>query len=103
MQHRIITGEKAREHHCAAVRLVVHGDHECWTRYLVLDRAKVISEIRRYRELGYGYEQSLRNAICPLWSSGESGAGREFSRLPFRMKTGSRRWIVWVQSGGLDI
>lgn len=102
MKTTIITGSKAKEHHIAAVRLVVRGDYECWTRYLVLDRAEVIKEIRRYRELGYSYGQALRNAICPLWTCGESGPGRAFQRLPFRMKTG-RRWIVWVQSGGLDI
>lgn len=102
MRTTVITGPKAKEHHTAAVRLVVHGDYECWTRYLVLDRSQVISEIRRYRELGYSYGDSLRNAICPLWTCGESGPGRPFSRLAHRMKTG-RRWIVWAQSGGLDI
>ena len=101
MERTIITDPaKLAEHHPAAVRLVVHGDFECWTRHLVLDRAKCC-EIYRSLVAARGRFSAWSEAFHPGWFARYRGPGQSFQRQPWKRK--SKRFVVISQQGGLDI
>ena len=86
--------------HPDAVRLIVKDyDGESWTSYLVLDRAKVCDGLRRLREQGLPRREYVR----PDWPAYYGGPGRPFAHRMYRTNRNSRRFVIWGQSGGLDI
>jgi hypothetical protein len=82
-----------------------HGG-ECWTSYLIIPRLALIAGIRRMRKRGFQYDDCNWYDVTPgadRWGcpAGDGGPGRPFAREPYRMRS-SRRFVVMVQSGGLD-
>ena len=102
MDRTIITGDKAKEHHPAATRLVVHGDYESWTRYLVLDRDECLRIFRDCRQRGMTRSASLLTATCPYWPQQYGGPGTGFQHVAHQ-HANNRRYLVIRQSGGLDV
>jgi hypothetical protein len=96
----IITNpELLKEHHPDAIRMVVHDDGESWRCYLILDRKKVCEGLRRVR----AQTSRRRWYIYPEWHAHYGGPGREYAHKPFRVAKQSRRFVVYGQTGGLDI
>lgn len=104
MYRTIITGDKAKNHHPAAVRLVVHhyGDGDEWSRYLILDRSECLQIYHAARKAGASRWDALVEATCPFWTETYRGPGRFFSSRPYTVRNG-RRWRVVYQRGGLDV
>lgn len=109
-QHKVITDRAHLEQvHPQAVRLVICGDRECWTRYLILDRAELVKAVAAERRRG-AQPWAAAAMARPFWAERYGGPGQSFSHCPWRMMRKGpgrpfvrRRFIVIVQSGGLDI
>lgn len=106
---KIVTGEAARRHHPHAVRVVIkyYDDDGCeWQRWLVIDRKKAMSDVSNSRKECPNCRARALSFIEPTgdgWEAYYGGPGMGFARRPYRLKRRSRRWIVWVQSGGVDV
>lgn len=94
-----------RNHNHNAVRLrgICFDGGEGWSRYLWIDRAEALEHYRELRQRGYDILDAYHEAVFPNWSSGYRGPGRSFSTIPERIKGRSRKWIVWTQTGGMDV
>ena len=109
-QRKVITDrEHLQQVHPQAVRLVVYGDRESWTRYLILDRAELVKTVAAYRRRG-AQPWAAAALARPFWAERYGGPGQSFSHCPWKMKRKApgrpftaRRYVIIVQSGGLDI
>lgn len=96
----IITNpERLKEHHPDAIRMVVYDDGESWRRYLILDRKKVCDGLRRIRT----QTSRRRWYIYPEWYPYYRGPGYGYAHEAYRVAKQSRRFVVYCQTGGLDI
>ena len=89
------------------VREVVIGDSEYWSRYVIVPRKTVVAEIRKMKAKGFRRFDSLEEylpeqAYDLMRSEHYGGPGRAFVRAAHKHKSG-RKWVVYAQSGGLDI
>lgn len=101
-QREIYTDPKdVTPHHFAAIRLVICRRQDSWTRYIVLDRRKILARVKQERRKGVRW--NLIGWIAyPNWCATESGPGGPFRGFPSRIAN-NRRYIVVAQSGGLDV
>jgi hypothetical protein len=90
------------------VRIVINGDYECWTRYVIIPRDVINQNIRDARAEGLQYrdidifEALPAKALKYIGSYYYGGPGRSFTNGGFVYKK-NRRFVVYAQSGGLDI
>ncbi len=98
----IKTDASIHSHHKAAERLIVHEFSDSWTRYLIINRKKLLTLYKKLRQRGLSMFDAYQE-LLPYWH-GESygGPGRPFTRCPFICHK-SRRYVVWCQSGGWDV
>lgn len=104
--------ESTREHgdvtrHVAiyrgGVRVVINTFHgESWTTYVIVPRPMVIAALRRWGRPNDIAELLPESASQYLGPEYYGGPGRTFYRAPCRILS-SRRYVVYAQSGGLDI
>lgn len=91
-------------HDCACRIVTIDYDGESWWSYWILDRKKLCQRIQRHRQEGYSYSFIGRSQMfAPEMAYHYGGPGRAFSDVGFRRRTTSRRFVVYVQRGGLDI
>ena len=89
------------------VREVVIGDSEYWQRYVIIPRKTVLAEIRKMKAKGFRRFDSLQEYLPEqayelIDAEYYSGPGRAFAHRHYKLKS-NRKWIVYAQSGGLDI
>lgn len=107
LQFQADRGRRTIQLFTRGIRRVVVGDRECWTTYTIIPRAAMVAGVRRLRANGRQYHD------CDWWKlisgmdrwiapGGYGGPGRAFSNDPHRMRS-SRRYVVYAQSGGLDV
>jgi len=89
------------------IRLVITTDAlgESWTRYTIVPRRHLVRAIRERRRTGCSYHDCEWWMLLPdefVRVTQDGGAGRSFSNdmVPYIC---NRRFIVFVQSGGLDV
>ncbi len=86
------------------IRVVVLGDRESWTKYIIAPRRTLVAAIRKRRARGAQYHD------CDTWRelprvfscAGGDNPGGPFAREPWRIAN-NRRFVVYAQSGGLDV
>jgi hypothetical protein len=100
----IITGATAVRD-CNADRIVQRwfNDGECFERYVIRSRERVIARLRQLRSWGYDRKLAYRIVMNEgLKSQHYGGPGRSYIRGGGIYKI-NRRWVVLRQAGGLDI
>lgn len=84
----------------------LHNGGESWTRYVIVPRSFAIRMIRRLRvNRGWSYHACVWWEWLPEGLVGAercNGPGRGFSSAPAPWRYG-RRWLIFAQSGGLDV
>lgn len=91
------------------IREVFKGDSESWSRYVIIPRRSVLSEIRRQRKRGFTFAGMggvlgviPDGAARLIRSESYSGPGQSFTHAPYKIKS-SRKFVIIYQRGGLDI
>ena len=89
------------------IREVIVGDSEYWSRYVIVPRKTVVAEIRKMKAKGFRRFDTLEEYLPEqayelIGGEHYSGPGRGFAHRPCKLKSG-RKWVVYAQSGGLDI
>lgn len=91
------------------VRTVVHRWEDGWTKYVIIPRELAIKFARRMRAKHRKYSGYTIWMGDPKILAGEylrpehySGPGRSFAHRPCRVRA-SRRFVVYRQTGGIDV
>jgi hypothetical protein len=77
---------------------------ESWIRYVAVSRKHLLAKVRTMRKSGYQYNEIKVAELLPdmFWPVRYGGPGQAFQRKPYRFRS-NRRYIVYCQTGGLDI
>jgi len=105
MEHK--TERRVVRLYTGGIREVVIGDSEYWSRYVIVPRKTVVAEIRKMKAKGFRRFDTLEEylpeqAFDLMRSEHYGGPGCAFIHRPYKRKSG-RKWVVYAQSGGLDI
>jgi len=97
------------------VRIVFNDFEDSWSKYVIIPRELAVKHVRKIRAQ-YHKENGGRTPWCrSAWSCQAihvaldflttvhyNGPGRSFAHAPVRISS-SRRYVVFYQSGGMDI